>query len=1255
MNNAIARLFVFLFFLIFSWQTALAQIAKPTPEITSTVLSQPITEKSLQFIQNKNQWDKSVKFMAPLPGGRLFLQAQSLLYTFYDEAAVAHDHADLTAAKTTGHTDNIKAHAYGVTFLGAGPASGAVTGHEPTEGIRNYYIGNDPRRWATGVKAFAEVTYEALYPGIAMRLYEKEAHLKYEFLLEAQTDPAQIRMQYKGADQLFIRNHELHIKTSVTEVVEKKPFAYQMQNNQLREVPCYFKLDGNIVTFDFPEGYDRSQPLVIDPELVFSSYSGSRADNWGFTATYDDEGNMYSGGIVNGIGLPATTGAYNINWNGDIESSSSTGWDIGILKYKTDARGNSSLLYATYLGGNRTEVPNSLVVNSKNELLILGVTGSDNYPTTNGAQDRSFNRGSDKIIPLNGIQFSLGTDLLISRLSPTGSALLASTYLGGTSDDGILSNASARHPLDKNYGDQFRGDIFTDAQDQVYVVSSTRSHDFPVINGFQKAFGGGDNDGIIAKLTPALAVQWSSFIGGAGADAAYSVQLDTNNNIFICGGTTSANLPGTAGAFVVGYRGGQSDGFVAKINNNGSGLQRVSYVGTSAYDQAYFVQLDEANNVYLLGQTLGNFPVSGGVYAVSNGRQFIQKLNNDLTGSLLSTTFGTANSQQVNISPTAFLVDNCSRIYVAGWGGGANANAPYLNGTTTGLAVTNNGYQRTTDGKDFYLMLLSRDAATLEYATYFGAVQPGAQSGEHVDGGTSRFDKRGFVYQSVCAGCSGSSAFPTTPNAWSRVNNAANCNNGAFKFDFNIITAEAGPDQEICANAAPLQLTGFSPATGGTWSGPGVTASGMFTPNANLSGPQTLTYTVANGSCISTSTKLITVLAAPAVAFTGLPPAICLPEAAMPLTGTPAGGTFTGPGMSGNIFNPATAGAGTHTITYRFTSDQGCVVTSSKQVVISVGPVVDAGPDARICSGSFPVPLTGFSPAGGTWSGTGVSADGVFTPSEAIVGTHILTYTVTNGNCTVAKTRTVVVDPTIKFTQGPDLVLCPDAPAFAITDIIPPDGTWSGNGVNPQGIFTPAATINGPQKLTYFVTIGACSGISTKNVTVSALPVVQAAAVPTECGTENQIQGYAPFTANFTNTTTGATGYQWDFGDGATATEAAPAHAYQQEGFYEVTLTVFYGNGCRLTRKIAAVQVEKKQLVPNVFTPNHDGLNDTFIPRITCLPIDLKIFNRWGKQVYAQPNYQNNWGGEGLSDGIYYYQLTSTKGQIWKGWVEIIR
>jgi gliding motility-associated-like protein len=511
------------------------------------------------------------------------------------------------------------------------------------------------------------------------------------------------------------------------------------------------------------------------------------------------------------------------------------------------------------------------------------------------------------------------------------------------------------------------------------------------------------------------------------------------------------------------------------------------------------------------------------------------------------------------------------------------------------------------------------------------------------------------VYQAVCGGCGATSAFPTTPGAWSSTNRSGNCNNAAFKFDFNIITAVAGSNQTVCANVAPFQLTGFSPATGGTWSGTGVSPTGMFTPGPDLVGTITLSYTVANGSCVSTSTKTMTVNPAEPVSFTGLPPQLCLPLAPITLVPSVAGGSFTGPGMNANTFDPAAAGNGSHTITFSFTNAFGCTVTSSQVVQVHTMPAVVAGPDERLCSGSFPLMLSGFSPAGGTWSGTGVNAAGLFSPSDAIAGTHVLSYTISNGLCTVTQTKTVIVDPTIKFTQGPALTLCPDGPAQAITDIIPAGGSWTGNGISATGLFTPTAGLAGTQLLTYFVQVGACSGISTKEVTVSSPPVLNAAAVPTECGGPGSIQGFAPFTATFTNASTGASAYLWEFGDGGTSSEAIPSHQYTKDGNYEIYLTCFYGNGCRVRQRIAIAQVDKKEMIPNVFTPNGDGVNETFVPRVTCLSTDLKIFNRWGKLVYEQKNYQHDWGGQQVTDGIYYYQLTSAKGQIWKGWVEIIR
>ncbi len=1239
---------------------AQAQISQP-PSMPARMNSQPVTDKSLQFIQNKNQWPASVRFAADLPDGRLFLQDAGFVYNFLDGSKLPNHHSDRPVpARNATLPFKVKGHAYQVTFLNATKNTVKVNGSDLRPGLRNYYLGNDPRKWASGVKSYGEVSYQNLYAGVAMRLYQKGTHLKYEFLLQPNTNPNQIKLQYDGAAVALLANGDLQITTSVTTVIERKPVAYQTINGQLREVPCRFKLVDKVLSFDFPAGYAPNVPLLIDPELIFSSFSGSIADNWGFTATYDNDGNMYSGGATTAVGFPTTVGAYDIEWNGNAETNLAVngGWDIAILKYNPAASGPASLVYATYLGGSRTDLPSSLVVNTKNELMILGTTSSEDYPVTAGAVNSTFigdltteNGVRVSTSPLPGIGYGLGSDLIISRLSADGSALLASTFMGGSRNEGLLDLES---PLTHNYGDQFRSDIITDTDDNVYVVSSTASADFPVKNGFQNQSGGGATDAVIFKLDANLSnVAWSSYLGGSGTDAAYSIQLEAaTNSIFICGGTSSTALPGVAGAYRPVYLGGAADGFVAKISNDGQTLQRVSYLGTSSFDQAYFVQLDGTGNVYLLGQTRGNYPVSRGVYSVDNGRQFIQKLNNNLTASILSTVFGSNDNPVVtNISPTAFLVDDCNRLYICGWGGDVNTRAPYNNGTTQGLPVTANAQQATTDGQDFYLMLLSSDASALEYATFIGGT---GERGEHVDGGTSRFDKRGFVYQAVCGGCGATSLFPTTPNAWSSINPSNNCNNAVFKFDFNIVTARAGDNETICATGEPIQLTGFSPM-GGTWSGPGVTADGKFTPNPNLIGVQTISYTVANGSCKSTATKTITVEAGPEVTFTTLPPRICLPNGAIPLAGSITGGIFSGPGVTGDVFDPAVAGEGTHIITYTLTNGADCPSISQQQVVVNQNPAVVAGPDERICSGSSPMQLTGFSPAGGIWSGTGVSPTGLFTPTADMSGTYELNYTVVTNNCSATAVKIITIDPTAQFVQGPDQVVCADTAPFQITDEVPPGGTWSGNGVSPNGLFTPGPQVIGTNVLTYSVTLGTCRGTTTKTITVAPVPTIVASAEPTECGSATELRGYAPLTAKFINTTTGATGYLWDFGDGATSNEPVPNHIYTQEGNFKVSLTVYFGDNCQITQEITSVITDKKQLIPNIFTPNGDGKNDTFVPGITCLPTDLKVFNRWGQVVYDQKNYQNTWDGKDLPEGIYYYHLTNTKGNNWKGWVEITR
>ncbi len=742
----------------------------------------------LKFIENKGQWDESIHYQADLPGGELSLDDEGLTYLFYDQEKYAellahhHDHFFDTISAAS---DSLRMHRFRVNFLG-GKAQKLI-GEKAYSEHYNYFIGAK-ENWAGKVKAYHEVHFNEVYPDIDMHLYRNEGSLKYEFLVAPHASPDQIRLEYDGVDTMYLEEGNLVVHTVFHQLNELAPVAYQYVRGKRKEVNCSFALEGNVLTYDLGH-YNKNYPLVIDPQLIFSTYSGSTADNWGNTACLDNEGNLYTGGTVfryssSGGGFlgqfPATNGAFQTSFQGG-------NTDIGILKF--DSSG-TQLLYATYIGGNDAEIPTSLVTNPDGELFILGTSGSTNYPVSVNAFEQNYQGGSP-LVPVGGYTFYGGTDIIVSKLSVDGSELLASTYVGGSGNDGVLQHVQVGSnlffsPLNNNYGDILRGDINVDEEGNVYVASVTTSTDFPVVNAYQPIYGGGSADGCTFKLNSDFsALEWSTYLGGSGADAFYSIQRDSLNGVYLAGGTESSDYPTTDSVLAMtGF--GDIDAVVSHLSNGGDSLLQSTYLGTENFDQAYFVQLDKQENVYLLGQSKGEFPVTVGTYSNSRAGLFLTKLNYRLDSVYYSTTLGSVNPVGTtivpNISPTAFLVNDCENIFIAGWGG--ETNASYNGGLTKNMPLTPDAYQKVSDGSDFYMMVLLRDATDLLYATYFG----GPVSQEHVDGGTSRFDKRGIVYQSVCAGCGSNDDFPlypnpTGPDTYPQFNNSDNCNNGVFKFD----------------------------------------------------------------------------------------------------------------------------------------------------------------------------------------------------------------------------------------------------------------------------------------------------------------------------------------------------------------------------------------------------------------------------------------------------------------------------------------
>jgi len=285
-----------------------------------------------------------------------------------------------------------------------------------------------------------------------------------------------------------------------------------------------------------------------------------------------------------------------------------------------------------------------------------------------------------------------------------------------------------------------------DSQGNPLIVSSTFSSNFPVNNAFQGSIGG-QQDGVIMKLTPGLdAFFWCSFIGGSADDSGFSVAENEAGEIYICGGTSSTNFLPQNNTLQTSNAGGTADGFVLRLNSNGQSIASCTFWGSESYDQLYFIEIDGDGFVYVFGQTRasGSQMIINASYGIAGSGNLLTKFNTQLSEVIWSSVFGTSGNKPT-LSPSAFLVDYCNRVYISGWGitqvaGNALNPNQNLNSMAT-LPTSLDAFDNTCSTGDFYMAVFDENMSALEYATFFG----GGQSSEHVDGGTSRFDRRGVI------------------------------------------------------------------------------------------------------------------------------------------------------------------------------------------------------------------------------------------------------------------------------------------------------------------------------------------------------------------------------------------------------------------------------------------------------------------------------------------------------------------------------
>jgi gliding motility-associated-like protein len=1148
----------------------------------------------MEFVQNKGQWDKRVQFKGDFSTGAFFLENKGFTVLMYNPEDLLKRnkflHGDYSKKSAIKATDVLHAHAYNVTFLGAND-KGTLIPDKALPTYNNYFIGTDKTKWAADCKLFYAVTIKDIYPKIDVRYYSTMGQLKYDFIVHPGGNPAVINLRYDGVTGLEIKNKELNIKTSVGNAKELEPYSYQTNKNGKQDVMTKYVLKDNVVSFDVDK-YDAQSTLIIDPQLIFSSFTRSTSDNWGFTATPGADGSFFSGGIVFGTGFPVSLGALQTQYGGGIPDNWTTGFDIGIFKFSPNG---TQRLYATYLGGNANEQPHSLVADANGNLIIAGRTNSANYPLQTS-------------IPATGTGF----DIILTKLNATGSAIIGSARIGGTANDGVniapKDFNSGDTSLRRNYGEDAKSEVILDANNNVILASCSQSADFPTFAAFQPTFAG-KQDGVILKLTPNLnSLIFSTFFGGLEDDACYVTAINPiTNNLYVGGATKSNNLPGsTAGTINTSFL-GRIDGFVTQINQNGSAILKTTYVGTSdasSVEAVYGLKFDKYGYPYIMGTTTGNWVAINAFYNVPNSKQFIAKLQPDLSAYIYSTNFGTStNDPTPNISPIAFLVDRCENVYVSGWGGLVNSG--YSNSGTLGLPeVGQLPGQFTPDGSDFYFFVLKKDAQAQLFGSHFG--QNGA-AGEHVDGGTSRFDENGIIYQAMCANCLGFGAatFPTfppasSPNApWSSINPSNNCNLAAVKIDMDF----SGVATTIQSSIAGVlnDTLGCTPVT-------------VFFKDTLQKG----------------------------VKYFWNFNSIAFPNAVDAITNHPDTSHLF---LATGIYRVRLISEDSSTCNIRDTSyiniEIADRVVTPKFTFQKIG--LCNSTTYEFTNISFPSDATVFNSKSFVWDYDDGSPKDTANKTPVRIhtfpgpGTYFVKLTAIDERfCNTPKTDTqkVIIITNVKAIPIQLLGGCsPYTPTFqnnslnGVTYLWEFVNTATGNIIGTSTDFTPTFTFanEGTYKYRLIARNAATCNLADTSAYFS-FPVLKSPIAKFDW-TPKPIE--AEELVRFINLSSFATSYLWNFGDTVTSTLFEPTHIYAKKGIYNVVLTAFNTPACAQTIVQPVIVVASQLLdVPNAFTPGKFGTNSVVYVRGYGIgKMDWRIYNRWGEVVFKSVNKKEGWDG----------------------------
>lgn len=618
--------------------------------LSKNITSQIPVEKAnygilpLYFIKNEGQKD-----------GRVHYYAQTKKYVLW----AVDDTLVFDSIRGTQQNNIPERDVTSITFPNANKNI-IITDEGKSEYKVNYINGNNPAAWRTDVPTSESIIYKNIFDNIDLRIYGNESKIEYDWIVKPGGGANEIRFKYNSIKNISISpDGGLTVSTKFGEILHKKPEAWQIINGRKIPVAVEFKQYAeNSFGFKTSE-YNKKYELIIDPLIIpYSTYVGGTNVDYGYAIAVDSSGSAYITGYTSSSDYPIQN-AYQW-WR--------TGSEAFVTKFSPSG---TSLIYSTFIGGSGTDRGNAIALDSSNNAYITGYTTSSNFPTVNPYDNT----------------YSAGNDVFISKLSSTGNALVYSTYVGDSGSD-------------IGYG------IAVDSLNRAYVVGNTASTAFPTANAYDASQNGGTDAFVLRLSGSGSSLEYSTFLGSASTDEAYSVAVDSVYSAYVTGRTNGTDFP-TFNAYQAARSGGY-DAFITKFSAAGNTLVYSTYFGGTGNEYSRGIAVDTAGCVYITGYTAStNFPTYNPLQASRAGSNdvFIVKMTAAGNSRVFSTYFGGSSDDY----GMGIAIDSTNSVYITGYT--TSTNFPTNEATQTAHAGGTN---------DAFIANISNTGGSLIYSTFLG-------------------------------------------------------------------------------------------------------------------------------------------------------------------------------------------------------------------------------------------------------------------------------------------------------------------------------------------------------------------------------------------------------------------------------------------------------------------------------------------------------------------------------------------------------